>query len=139
MKNRWKSALLGSFLAVSGTLVAAQPAQAATPASGFIAVGTMYEHVNYGGSSRGLFVNDACDFQGFTFALTAMYAGFANWAHIVSSVYLTGNGGCTGIKLYARDNPALTWVCPGSTCAGKIVNIAPPFSDNVGKIRVFKA
>lgn len=99
----------------------------------------MYEHYNYGGSSRGLFVNDTCDFQGFTFALTAMYAGFANWAHIVSSVYLTGNRGCTGIKLYARDNPAVTWVCPGSTCAGKIVNIGAPFNDNVGKIRVFRA
>lgn len=133
---RWKSALLGGILAVSGTLVAAQPAQAVTPASGFIAVGTIYEHYNYGGSSRGLFVNDACDFQGFTFDLKAMYAGFANWAHIVSSVYLTGNGGCTGIKLYARDNPAVTWVC--TTCAGKILNIGGGFNDNVGKIRVFR-
>lgn len=139
MRHRLRAAIAAATI-TAASLVAAPAADAVpVPLAGFTAVGTIYEHYNYGGSSQGLFVNDPCDSLGFTFNPKAMYAGVANWAHIISSIYLTGNGGCTGIKVYARTNPAVTWVCPGTSCAGKIVNLAAPFNDNVGQIRVFRA
>lgn len=132
MKNRWKSTILGCFLAVSGSFVAAQPAEAA----GFYTVGALFEHYNAGGASRGLFTTGPCDQWGYEFNPKTMYSGVANWAHIVSSIHVTGNGGCNSLRVYERTNPSVYWNC--LLCSGQVVNLAAPFGDNVGLIKFFR-
>lgn len=133
MKNRWKSALLSGILAVSGVV---GPVQVASAAS--YAAGTVYEHYNAAGWRQGLFTGGACDQYGWDFNLNKMYVdgGFANWAHIASSIYLTGNGGCNSVRVYQRTRPSVYWTC--ILCGGKIINLEAPFNDDVGIVRVFR-
>lgn len=112
--------------------MAAQPTQAA----GFYAVGALHEHYYAGGASRGLFTSGACDQFGYDFNPKAMYSGVANWAHIVSSISLTGNGGCNSLRVYQRTSPSVYWNC--LLCSGKVINLYAPFNDNVGLVRIFR-
>lgn len=121
---------MGSFLAVSGTLVAAQPAQAA----GFIWTATAYKDPNFGGASHAMFVGGPCDAFGWSWYLPQ---NLTDYAHSVSSIYLVGNSQCDGIRIYMNTDHSRYWTCPGATCAGKIINIAAPFDNNIWKIRVF--